>query len=237
MRAYSLGLRRKIVEGIERGMPKAEAARTFGIGISTLKRYVSRAQQGESLSPKKAPGKKRKLNESGAKLLEEDLHSRPACRHLQAKGRIPPQAPWSEDERVYGVPADPADGLHQKKRSVDASERDEFLRAAWRVMVAENVEPQRLAYVDEMGTNISPAPLYAYSPKGQRANVEVPRNRGPNTTLLSSMSLEGMGPCLTVEGSTTAEVFEAYGEHLLAAELEEGGVVVMDNCLRTSRIG
>jgi transposase len=52
MRAYSLGLRRKTVEGIERGMPKAEAARTFGIGISTLKRYVSRAQHRRVALPK-----------------------------------------------------------------------------------------------------------------------------------------------------------------------------------------
>ncbi len=83
MRAYSLDLRRKMVEASERGMSKAEAARTFGVGISTVKRYVSRAQQGESLSPKKAPGKKRKLNESAAKLLEEDLHARPAVTYRQ----------------------------------------------------------------------------------------------------------------------------------------------------------
>jgi transposase len=43
------------------------------------------------------------------------------------------------------------------------------------------------------------------------------------------MSTEGMGPCLAVEGSTTAEVFEVYIEHSLAPELKEGQVVVMDN--------
>ena len=41
------------------------------------------------------------------------------------------------------------------------------------------------------------------------------RARGKNTTLLSSMSLEGMGPSLTVEGATTARVFEAYVEEVL----------------------
>ena len=47
--------------------------------------------------------------------------------------------------------------------------------------------------MDEMGTNTSLAPLYAYySLKGRRAFAEVPRNRGPNTTLLASMSLKGM---------------------------------------------
>jgi transposase len=96
-------------------------------------------------------------------------------------------------------------------------------------MVTEKVEPKRLVFVDEMGTNTSLAPLYAYSPKGQRANAEIPRNRGPNTTLLSSMALEGIGSCLAVEGSTTTEVFEAYIEHFLAPELERGRIVVMDN--------
>jgi hypothetical protein len=35
-----------------------------------------------------------------------------------------------------------------------------------------------------------------------------PQNRGKNTTVLSSMTLEGMGPSLAVEGATTAKVFE-----------------------------
>ena len=49
-----------------------------------------------------------------------------------------------------------------------ALERDEFLRAAWRVMVAEQVEPERLVFVDEMGTNTSLSAVYAWAPKGQR---------------------------------------------------------------------
>jgi hypothetical protein len=56
----------------------------------------------------------------------------------------------------------------------------------------------------------------------------VPRKRGKNTTLLASMSLEGMGPTLAVEGATTAVVFEAYVERVLAPSLKEGQVVVMD---------
>jgi hypothetical protein len=37
----------------------------------------------------------------------------------------------------------------------------------------------------------------------------VPRNRSKNTTLLASMSVEGMGPTLAAEGTTNGEVFEA----------------------------
>jgi transposase len=110
-----------------------------------------------------------------------------------------------------------------------ALERDEFLRATWRVMVAEQVETERLVFVDEMGTNTSLSPVYAWAPKGQRAYCSVPRNRGANTTVLSAMSVEGMGPSLTVEGPTTSVVFEAYVEQVLAPTLRRGQVVVMDN--------
>ena len=83
--------------------------------------------------------------------------------------------------------------------------------------------------MDEMGTNTSLSPRYAYSLKGSRAYAKVPRNRGVNTTLLASMSLKGMGPCLAVEGTTTATVFEAYVEQALAPNLRRGQIVVVDN--------
>ena len=79
MKAYSEDLRRKIVDAVvERGMPKAQAAKTFGVvGITTVKRYASKARRGESLEPGKAPGKRPKMDEKVSKLLEEDLHERP----------------------------------------------------------------------------------------------------------------------------------------------------------------
>ena len=38
-----------------------------------------------------------------------------------------------------------------------------------------------------------------------------------------------MGPCLAVEGPTTATVFEAYVERVLAPTLRRGQIVVVDN--------
>ena len=52
MNAYSEDLRRKIVEAVERGMLKSEAAHTFGVGISFVKRYVATYREGRSLAPK-----------------------------------------------------------------------------------------------------------------------------------------------------------------------------------------
>src|SRR5918997_974158 len=56
MNAYSEDLRKKIVEAVERGMPKIQAAKTFGVGTSSVKRYASKLERGESLAPNKSPG-------------------------------------------------------------------------------------------------------------------------------------------------------------------------------------
>jgi transposase len=85
-------------------------------------------------------------------------------------------------------------------------------------------------WVDECGTHTSMTRLRARAPKGERAFGNVPRNRGKNTVLIASMTLEGaMGECMAMEGSTKAFVFEAYVERFLAPSLSPGQVVVLDN--------
>ena len=84
--------------------------------------------------------------------------------------------------------------MEPKKRSLGAAERDEFLRAAWRMLVAGQVDAERLVFVDEMGSNVSLSALYAWSRKGERTLGSAPRNWGKNLTLLASITEEGLGP-------------------------------------------
>ena len=79
MRAYSEDLRKKIVAAIERGMPKAQAARLFDVSLSSVKRYARSARRGDPLTPKKSPGRPRKADEKARVLLEEDVKERPAA--------------------------------------------------------------------------------------------------------------------------------------------------------------
>src|SRR5919112_3181683 len=127
-------------------------------------------------------------------------------------------------EPLHDVPRHSEARPHQEKGGRVATQRDEFLRAAWRVMVAAKVAPERLVFVDECGAHASMAPIYGYAPRGKRLRHSVPRRRGKNTTLLSSMTIHGMGPSLAVEGATTAVVFGAYVEKVLAPSLRPGQV-------------
>ncbi len=78
MDAYSEDLRKKIVNAVEqRGMGQSEAARTFDVSLSSVKRYLRKSRQGTSLSPGKAPGKRPIIDGLARRLLEGDLKERP----------------------------------------------------------------------------------------------------------------------------------------------------------------
>jgi len=80
MNAYSLDLRKRIVDAKQRGTPTSEVAKTFGVGVSTVKRYAATAaREGRSLAPKKRPGSQPKLGDAARRLLEADLEERPAA--------------------------------------------------------------------------------------------------------------------------------------------------------------
>src|SRR5215203_3507687 len=83
MSAYSLDLRKKIVESVKKGVPKAETARRFGVDRATVKRYCKLLDERGTLEPGKAPGRAPKLDEKATKLLVEDIEEKPWATHSQ----------------------------------------------------------------------------------------------------------------------------------------------------------
>jgi transposase len=79
MNAYSVDLRKKIIQALRRGTTKSEAARSFGVSRSSVKRYAKLAEQGRPLAPKKRPGSRPKMDETARGLLEADVEERPSA--------------------------------------------------------------------------------------------------------------------------------------------------------------
>ncbi len=119
MNAYSEDLRKKIVEAVERGMPKVEAAETFGVGISSVKRYVAAAKAGRSLAPKRRPGSKPKMDGTARRLLEADLEERPAATLLQRREFL---------RRVAGVRVSDSTVSRMLKRMGWTRKKDRWVR-------------------------------------------------------------------------------------------------------------
>ncbi|PLS84619.1 MAG: hypothetical protein CYG60_16975 [Actinobacteria bacterium] len=115
-----------------------------------------------------------------------------------------------------------------EKKSLVASERDEEARGAWRERL-KGVDHGRLVFVDESSTNVALTTRYARAPKGERARGKAPRNWGKNVTLISSISLRGIRPSMSIEGSSDKESFGLYLREVLCPALSAGQIVVMDN--------
>ena len=63
--------------------------------------------------------------------------------------------------------------------------------------------------IDECGSNLNLTPRYARAPRGERALGYVPRNTPPTTTLIASLTLQGIGPAFLLPGATDRLAFEA----------------------------
>jgi transposase len=86
MKAYALDLRERVVKFIQNGGSKAEAARRFDLGRSSVYRYWDAVQTG-TLAPKTSWGKWRKLDPE----------------KLQAHVKKHPDATLKELQTVFGV--------------------------------------------------------------------------------------------------------------------------------------
>ncbi len=71
-------------------------------------------------------------------------------------------------------------------------------------------------------------PRYGRAPRGERVVGPVPRNHGPNTTLLAALTLEGIIAAMTLEGAADRDAFEVFGEQVLCPTLTPGQLVIWD---------
>jgi len=116
----------------------------------------------------------------------------------------------------------------RKKKTLHASEQKEEDRAAWKEQ-AQPLDAGKLVFLDECGSTIALTRVYGRSPKGKRARGSVPRNRRANITLIASLSLQGMGEALILDGSADTTAFEISIEQILAPSLQAGQIVILDN--------
>jgi transposase len=77
MKAYSQDLRARIVRAVENGMPKAEAARVYQVGLSTVKRYLVQWRREHRLGHKVSPGRPAHIHPTQYPALEAQVRATP----------------------------------------------------------------------------------------------------------------------------------------------------------------
>ena len=123
-------------------------------------------------------------------------------------------------------------GYRRKKKSLHASEqeRPRCDREAenWTGLMS-GFKASDLVFLDESGCNTDMTRRYAYSLGGSRAVDSAPLSKPKNTTILSSIQLDGTLRYTTFSGGTTGERFKRYLETDLLPHLNGNSVLIMDN--------
>lgn len=91
------------------------------------------------------------------------------------------------------------------------------------------MDPQRLVFLDESGSQTSMTRTRGRAPKGQRVVAKVPGGHWKIVTMISAIRTSGPFAAASVIGATDSDVFRTYIREILVPQLRAGDVVVMDN--------
>ena len=127
----------------------------------------------------------------------------------------------------------PVPRVHVQKKVVRAAEQDRpDVRAAreeWAAEVLPDIDPSRVAFVDEMGAHTELDRTHAYAPKGEPVVGRVPHGHYKNLTFTAALRSDGLVAGQVPDGPMTGDRFAAYVEGVLVPTLRAGDAVVMDN--------
>jgi transposase len=91
------------------------------------------------------------------------------------------------------------------------------------------LDPARLVFIDESAAKTNLTRTHGRAPRGERLVCHAPHGHWRTTTMISSVRLDGTSTCMTIEGATNIEVFQAYVRAVLVPSLRPGDIVVLDN--------
>ena len=86
-----------------------------------------------------------------------------------------------------------------------------------------------MVFVDKSGVNSNMTRIYGRSLGGTCCVGKTPFNTPTNTTILSSIRINGESAYTTYRGGTTGDKFVEYLKNTLVPTLHEGDIIVMDN--------
>ena len=93
----------------------------------------------------------------------------------------------------------------------------------------EQIDARRLIFIDETWAKTNMTRLRGRAARSERLIDKSPHGHWQTTTLIAALGIEGVRCSTVVNGAVNGDIFEAFIEHVLVAELKPGDVVVMDN--------
>lgn len=77
MKTYSVDLQERLLRAIDAGLAQAEAARLFGVGQTTIKRWKQQQRDTGAATPRPRPGRRPRIGPDQQPALEAQLRAAP----------------------------------------------------------------------------------------------------------------------------------------------------------------
>jgi transposase len=229
-KAYSGDLRERVIEAVETGASRHEAAERFGVSASSAVKWLQRWCRSRNAASKPRGGSISPLEEFATEILDlvaeqPDLTLVEMVAALR-KRRIKTSrsALWRFLDRH---------NITLKKKSLQAAERQraDVARARRRWIREQGMlDPARLVFIDETAVSTNLVRLNGRAPRGERVIGSVPLGTWETITFVAALRHNQMTAPMVVEGAMNGEMFLAYVEQCLVPTLKRNDIVVMDNC-------
>ena len=101
-------------------------------------------------------------------------------------------------------------------------------RQAWRE-AQPALDPAKLVFIDETGTNTAMARQRGRGPCGQRVLGRVPHGHWKTLTFVAGLRLDAITAPFVIDRPMNGNIFQVYLRQCLTPTLSRGDIVVMDN--------
>jgi hypothetical protein len=138
----------------------------------------------------------------------------------------------NSSSKSSGEPTAPEGGAGHSIKTVVASERDRPDVARRRAQWAERqdqIDPERLVFIDETWIKTNMEPLRGWAPLGERLIAKAPHGHWKTSTFIAALRCDRIEAPWILDGPIDAEAFKAYVEKVLTPTLRPGDLVIMDN--------
>ncbi len=228
-KAYSGDLRERVIDAVETGASRREAAERFEVSVSSAIKWLQRWRDRRSAAPKPRGGSISPLEEFAAEVLalideQPDLTLVETVTALR-KRRIKTSRSslWRFLDR-HGIT------LKKACKLPNGSERMWRARADVGSREQGMLDPARLVFIDETAVSTNMVRLRGRAPSGIRVIGAVPLGTWKTITFVAALRHNKMTAPMVVEGAMNGEMFLAYVEQCLVPTLQRNDIVVMDNC-------
>ena len=215
----SLELRERVVDAVESGASRREAADWFDVSPSSAIKWMQRRQATGSIAAKPSGGSVSPLEAHAAFLF----------------ALIARQPDLTLDEIVAAMHKRRIAGSRSAvwrffQRHKISFKKKDVARARRRWMREQGMfDPARLVFLDETATSTNMVRLRGRCPRGERLIDHVPHGHWKTITFVAGLRRRAMVAPLVLDGPMNATTFVAYLKECLVPKLKRGDVVMMDS--------